>query len=39
MWLGILIMSASVIGLVIWIVYAMKGDKEKSTDPKTKPGP
>jgi hypothetical protein len=28
MWFGILIMSGSVAGLVIWIVYAMKGDKE-----------
>jgi hypothetical protein len=38
MWLGILIMSASVIGLVIWIVYAMKGDKDKSSGSETKTG-
>ncbi len=35
MWLGILIMSASVIGLAVWIIYAMKGDKEKSADSGT----
>ncbi len=31
MWLGILIMSACVVGLIVWIVYAMRGDK-KSED-------
>ncbi len=35
MWLGITIMSASVAGLVIWIVHAMRSDKEAEVGNKS----